>query len=203
MLTHIDVINMALNKLGIDAIESVTNMSTRAEIVSRVWENCRERLLCAFDWGFAKRKAKLAETTDKTPGWAHTYGYPADCLAIRRLSSEAIATMTIPDDSYQFEVMASASGQSKIVACNAANAYAEYTKKDIGVNVMSPEAVAALVWLVAAEASLPLNKSAAISANCLQGYYQSLSSAQFFDVWERSMSNGKWFSGQVDSARRG
>jgi hypothetical protein len=51
-----------------------------AVICVRFFAGIRDRLLAAEPWVFARKSAALVRVTEKTPGWAHSFLLPSDCL---------------------------------------------------------------------------------------------------------------------------
>ena len=58
-----DIVNLALIRLGANTITSLSDGSRNANTANKIYEMIRDEVLRSFDWGFAKRRAWLAQKT--------------------------------------------------------------------------------------------------------------------------------------------
>lgn len=84
MGTAVDICNAALAELGesytITAI-SPPDGSVYARHCSRLYTPCRDEVLADHAWGFATKRALLADSADDPPAsWAFAYALPADFI---------------------------------------------------------------------------------------------------------------------------
>ncbi len=79
---QIDIINLALVRLGASSITSLTEGSTEAANASKVWTPALNSALQACRWGFNTRRQALALREEHPAGaaYAFAYGAPADLL---------------------------------------------------------------------------------------------------------------------------
>lgn len=91
--TQTALANMALGHIGIRN-ELLSNMLTDtgniAECVRELYPLVRENVLRDYPWPFSTKTVILSREVGSEPppnGWAYAYRYPANCAAIRRLSS--------------------------------------------------------------------------------------------------------------------
>ena len=86
MASQIDIVNMALVKLGQNTITSLTENSVAAQSMSAMYDLERKALLRQYRWSFSISRAQLAALTD-TPAFQYSYQYqlPTDCLQVIRL----------------------------------------------------------------------------------------------------------------------
>lgn len=88
MASIVDICNTALTHLGSDAVITAINPpdgSAEAGYCKRFYPIARRRMIEAFAWPFATKRAVLAEVTNDSDVWAYAYAYPADCLRIIRI----------------------------------------------------------------------------------------------------------------------
>lgn len=86
----VNIVNLALDDLGVPSIATLTEQSDAAILANRIWEYARDQVLEDADWNFAKLTAKLVQDTayalaPTDPQWLYRYTKPASCLKIRSL----------------------------------------------------------------------------------------------------------------------
>ena len=64
--TDIEIVNLAMIRLGANTITSMTDGSRNATAANVIYAMIRDEVLRSFDWGFAKRRAWLDEKTPNT-----------------------------------------------------------------------------------------------------------------------------------------
>ena len=81
--SKVDIVNMALVKLGQETIADLDENNPRARTMSAIYDIVRQGLLRQFRWGFSKGRAQLASLTS-TPSWGYTteFQLPTDCLQL-------------------------------------------------------------------------------------------------------------------------
>jgi len=83
----VGICNLALALIGKEPIRNFTDEhNERARMCERFYEATRDRILGAFDWGFARKLAKLQKVVDPNlviPTNWYAYQLPADCKAPR------------------------------------------------------------------------------------------------------------------------
>jgi hypothetical protein len=84
MASEIQIMNMALIKLGADSITSRTDNKNSARVMNSIYEMVRDAELRRHRWRFAIRRASLAALTDSplTGPFALQYQLPVDCLRV-------------------------------------------------------------------------------------------------------------------------
>ena len=89
-MTKVEICNLALGRIGRKAaITSLTENSAEARACARIWDVTRQALLREFTWGFSRKVALLALSTESIPGWEYLYAYPSDCLQALRIFNAA------------------------------------------------------------------------------------------------------------------
>lgn len=122
MATSVDIVNQALSHLGNKAnVASIDppDGSTEASWAARFYKVSVYRALEHHDWSFARKRRELAQVTNTSGVWAYAYEKPADCLAARRILTDAVTQFE--DDSEPFEV------EGTTIYTNKADAVLTYT----------------------------------------------------------------------------
>lgn len=81
MASDVDVANSALTKLGQSRITALTDNLKGAREINAIFSMRRDKLLRAFNWNFAMKRASLPALVD-APDWGYSLAYqkPSDCL---------------------------------------------------------------------------------------------------------------------------
>ena len=83
MSIDINTVNRALLKLGVNAISSPDEESTRAETVRNIYNDCVDYLLSQYDFYFAQKQVSLAQLdTEPVFGYKNVYKLPADFIRL-------------------------------------------------------------------------------------------------------------------------
>lgn len=83
MASVVSICNRALQKLGANRIQAISDDTKSAKACNTVYEPVRDSLLRAHAWGFSIARASLAaESPAPTWGRANSFPLPADCLRI-------------------------------------------------------------------------------------------------------------------------
>ena len=85
MASEVDICNLALSHLGDSATVASIDPpegSAQAEHCARFYPQARDVLLGMHSWGFATRRAKLAELVNDWAQWQYAYAKPADCVTV-------------------------------------------------------------------------------------------------------------------------
>lgn len=162
MATAIDVYNLALTNLGVGTeVATVTERSTEAKAISRVFDTCVDEVLRSFDWPFATKNVELAVVTEieddnhPTTEFDFSYRYPSTCLKARRILSE------IRNDSRKSRVTYREMGddQGTLIVTDKEDAVLEFTS-NIGrePSRWSADFVTALAFLISSRVAPRLTK---------------------------------------------
>lgn len=117
--------NMALSKLGSRSkIASISENSAEADACRTWYKISLAQTLSAFNWGFARAKLLLTESTSDPDSvdWAYRYDYPANCLLARFIENPAGKD----EDAIPYEVQY-APNATKSILTNQADAKLVYT----------------------------------------------------------------------------
>ncbi len=175
----VSVANMALTRLGGRSIASLGEGSRESILANTFFEPSRDAVLREFMWAFASRRRALAQVASVLmgTGWAYVYGYPADCLAVRRLYTQPGA------DPIPYEVTSDANG-TRVILTDQAEAVLVYTARHTDLSRCDPLFLEALSWKLASEIAVPLTQDRSLAKMAYDQYRMILSQAQTADANE-------------------
>ena len=88
MAGKVEIINIALARLGESPIQSLTEDSVPASMAGLLYDSARRSTLRDFNWNFAISMAGLARVDYSPVDFRFAYALPADCLRVIRLRGE-------------------------------------------------------------------------------------------------------------------
>lgn len=179
-----DVCNMGLMRIGHqDQVQDIlTEKTTAAMACNAIYEQSRDTVLRAHNWGFAKVNAPLALlATDAPTNWAYAYAYPADCLMVRSIVMEG---SRYPDSASAIPYEIQNVGGVKAIVTDQMNASVIYTCRVEDLNLWDPLAISALAYLIGSEVAMPLAIQSQLATSARQGYAQALMAAAGADANE-------------------
>lgn len=95
-LTDVEVCSSALAMIGANAISSLTDGTTEADICSAIYESTVQNEMSMHRWRFVMGEEQLSRLTAKPDGkWDAAYQLPADCLIV--------STVMVGDRPIQFD----------------------------------------------------------------------------------------------------
>lgn len=123
------IANLALSHLGqAKTIASLTEQSPAAAACKLHYDLVLDEVLGAFEWSFAKKYVDLALVSEEpTSEWLYSYGYPSQCLYLRRILSGKRPAEETLETRIKFEVITNASGS--FVYTNEVDPVAEITER--------------------------------------------------------------------------
>lgn len=94
MASRIDIINVALTRLGENRILELDEGTKPAEEVSAVYDSILESELMDNRWGFATKRASIAALAEApTWGYARKFAVPADCLSVQYVNGQSMTSL--------------------------------------------------------------------------------------------------------------
>ena len=115
--TQVGIVNLALGRIGMKHITTITESTPQAEAANRVWEYIRDEVLEAKDWRFAKTREMLSRAP-VSPIYTYDYAYvlPNDFLRLARsrdpLNDPVFYPISVLD--YKFESLQLPEGLEKV-----------------------------------------------------------------------------------------
>lgn len=87
MPSNVDIVNLALTKLGANRITTMTDDLEQARVMNAIFDMVRDGELTDHNWSFAAKRAMLPALTE-TPlfGYDFLYELPSDCLSVVRVA---------------------------------------------------------------------------------------------------------------------
>lgn len=94
MASTIDIINVALTRLGESRILSIDEGTKPAEEVAAVYDSILESELMDNRWGFATKRASIAALAEApTWGYARKFAFPSDCLSVQYVNGQSVTSL--------------------------------------------------------------------------------------------------------------
>lgn len=173
--TKVLICNLALSELGLKAITAITEANERARKCNLIFDTTVDEVLRAHPWTFATKRAALAIASGETvAGWDYVYAFPTKCMFIRKLFTEN----TIDDPTPIPYQELNSTTNTRIIATNLEDAYAEYTSQVNDVSVFDASFIKALAYKLAADLAVPLCGDSALATEKLKKYLLQLDDAK-------------------------
>ena len=164
-MDKIEIINLALARIGVSSIERIDEPSEAARQTKAFYDHVRRTVLRKFPWGFATRRLELAMISETPAAYKYAYRQPTDALFIRRLYKSG---STKPWDQKHYKCVSDTSG--RVIYTNEEFAEVEYTADIQDASLFDDSFIDAMSWKLAAEVAFPLTGRADLAANAVQGY---------------------------------
>ena len=207
MATDVDICNLALAHLGDEATVASIDPpegSAQSEHCARFYSMARDTLLESHTWGFATRRAALAQLASSSAQWDYTYQAPGQALhilgvlaadtsddySIAPLVEGANPIVTAAGYAPQPFVVESLEDGTDIILTDLPDAWVRYTVRITDAAKFSPLFVDCLSWLLASMIAGPLIKGdtgAAAGRTCFQTYRMRLAEATASDSNDRQV----------------
>lgn len=133
MATEVDICNLALSHIGDRSTVAVIRPpenSPQAAACARFFDLARDTLLAMHPWGFATKRAALADLTGTVtvpPHWLYAYACPADVInRMVVLSSESQYEEETEGFTYE---LGDDTPNTRVIYTNVATAYVRYTAR--------------------------------------------------------------------------
>lgn len=105
-VSDIDIINLALGKLGADAIVSRTDVNKRAQIVNRTYDMYRDALQRKYRWNFTRVYTSLPALTIAPPfEYEYAYQLPTDYLRLELVTQSQLVNTVVAGTINAFPTM--------------------------------------------------------------------------------------------------
>ncbi len=190
-MDKVSICNMALSRIGHDAINNLDEASEDARICKQFYDQARKATLRRWPWTFAVRRAQLAlvaEDPAEALEWKYKYRYPHRCLNLKRLYNADFDN--IPQYT-QYKMSSDAEG--RLIYCNLASVWAEYIYDIEDCHLMDDEFVEALSWKLASDIAFKLTGSMGISQTCMQAYSAFFAEAGADDSNEQNLQDARLY----------
>lgn len=178
-MDKIQIVNIALGRIGVAAIESLFEASEAARVASRYYDIDRQLVLRKYPWGFATRRVQLAQIETKPNDYKYAYRYPADVLYLRGMYNEYFDK---PIHEQNYKILSDKSG--KVLYTDVPHAYIEYTADLEDVSLFDPQFSECLAWKLASDIAFALTGNLQMMQNALQAYNAYVNEAMGNDAEE-------------------
>jgi hypothetical protein len=196
----VEICNLALSHAGAGGpIASLSESSNEARECSLHYASCRDTLLRAHRWNFARRVGDLADTGSPVDGWAYAYQYPADALEIHHVRAggydatrivwtgetlPATLGTTILYPPVPYSIGVTGDGLARTILTDAYQATASYTAAVTIVPLFDPLFADALSFLLASRITPRLTGKRDGMSDCYKLYQATLTAAMTRDANE-------------------
>lgn len=164
-MNKIEIINLALARIGVRSIERIDEASEAARQTKAFYDHVRRTVLRKYPWSFASRRKELALLTEEPTAYRYAYRQPADALYIRRLYKK---DSKAPWDKRYYKCTSDKEG--RLIYTNEPFAEVEYTADITDTTLFDEAFIDAMSWKLAAEVAFVLTGKSEIAANAIQGY---------------------------------
>jgi len=175
MVGKVEIANMALDFIGKAPIQSFTEESTSAELISRSYDKARRDLLQSYDWSFALKTEELAASTVTPDDWSYSFQLPADYLKLVSLVDLPKSTQYKRRDSQ--------------IYIDSSELTIEYVSDLQDSTKFSSMFDTALAYLIASRIAYPATKKRELMQDMLSGYITASAMARGSDGDERRQEN--------------
>jgi len=197
MPSEVSICNMALQKLGNEAITALSEDSKRARACNLYYDINRDAILAAFPWNGCVKRARLARLAEE-PEWGFSYKYqlPADCLRVLRAFDDESAG---EDDTYEITYQV----ESRELLTDATEVYVKYIKREEDPNKYSPLLIEAMACRLAVQLVYNLAASTTLREQAFQEYDLVLREARKTDGREGTTRQKRQLSSWLEGRRGG
>jgi len=167
MASKTQICNLALNHLGMKAIQNLTGVSPSQVACNAFYDTCKEDVFSEYRWPFANYEQLLSLLENEVLGWIYVYAYPAKAAQVWAVYNEATV---VNKDEQEFEVKYIQSLNEKVLCSNTDIAYAEYTYIIDDATLFNPKFVMALSYRLASAMAHQLTGDEDLGIKLMQIY---------------------------------
>jgi len=184
MVTKVDICNLALSHLGMNAITSLTEDNPSVRACNYFFDPSRDAVFSDYKWPFANVAEALVGVTDTVLQleWQYIYVYPTQAAAVWTVYNESTIKSK---DTEEFEVAFQVVNNRKVICSNNITAYAEYTYKVKDTTIFSPNFVILLSLRLASSMAHSLIGDVEVGKDLLTSYTNAVSEAKRISYNER------------------
>ncbi len=181
--SQVSIINLGLSHIAQKPIVAIDDASPQALAVMRVWDLSLREALRASTPGFATAVIALALSATYTPlHWLYGYAYPANCLAMNKVYTEATLDPAIGEE---FREVYDQVGNVKIIVANVAEAYGEYTYLISDTTLFDPSFAKAMGYRLASDLAIPLVGDRALAESMEKKFITAASECNRLNSYEQ------------------
>lgn len=181
MTGKVEIVNIALARLGESPIQSFEEGSVPANSARLVYDSARRSTLRDYNWNFAVATAELARYADtQASDFPFAFALPSDCLRVIRLPPSS------PFGDYGGQVGRNLSFTlrgGKLLA-HEPKVVLEYLRDVTDENEFDAKFIEALTYKLASELAMPVKGSAELMASYSNAYQTLINRAATESAWE-------------------
>ncbi len=168
-ITNIDIVNLALIKIGSAKITTFTDKSDVN--LSTLYSQIRDRLLIQYPWNFARAREELSPN-DEAPAfeWDYEYDLPMDYLGRPELY----------DTTAEFVI------EGTTLLCNDDVIYLKYTTQVTDTSLFTSFFIDCLVLAIASELAVPITNDQKLKLALLQEFKIKLLDGMLLNEYENN-----------------
>lgn len=184
MSSVVFICNLALANIGKESIGSINEASAEARACKQFYDIVLDTALQSYPWRWAMKTAALAEVTNTKPNrWLYAYQRPSDCLMVRRLLDESMASYIphgegIKAGEHDREI------EGQTIFCDLSPAYLQYTQRLTDPAKFPPLFVDALGMALSARIAYPITRDLKVRADAVTLAAQAMETAKAADANE-------------------
>lgn len=150
-----EICNLALQKLGIGTISSLSEGSPEAEACDRLYQYHKSVLFSLYNWSFTTAMDPLTKEDDPFIHYTYKYSKPDKCLRIiRGFQSDGTPVINMAPEKPAYQII------GKYIASDVNNLHVLYVKDTDNVQRFDPVFTKALVHFIAADLAKMFTDSA-------------------------------------------
>ena len=193
MASEVSIYNIALGRVGCSQfVAETTEHSNEARVCRTFYRQTRDKVLQAFPWPFATRRAALQDLGTPPLGWDYRYRDPADCLFARRIVDPEGRLTVRSAERIPYSIAGDEDAGALDIFCNMKEATLEYTACIVTPQLFSPAFTDALAWALAAEIASPLSADPKFGQAAGQQYLIALANAEVRALQEQQEEPLEW-----------
>lgn len=171
MTAQVDICNIALSRIGGEAITAIDEGSRGARLCQLHYDIVLNSLLREHLWNFATKRLSLPlSVTAPVNEFTNQFALPDDWLKVVRINEDDTC------EDYRVE--------GKFLLCNLQVVYLEYIAKVTDPNLMDSQFIDVFTQRLAAEIAYPLTKNQTITDGAWKVYNQKIRMARGMDAQE-------------------
>ena len=160
---QVEIINIALARLGESPIQSLDEGSVPANAAKLIYEEERRAALRGYPWNFALKKESLAKLEDGAVDFRGAFALPADCLRITEVTDAETR------QSLRYVT------RGRTICADADRILVEYVSDIKDTSLYDSKVVELLTYRLASALAMPVKGSPELTANYMN-LYNSLAS---------------------------
>lgn len=185
MTGKVEIVNIALARLGESPIQSFEEGSVPANSARLVYDSARRSTLRDYNWNFAVATAELARYADTQAGdFPFAFALPSDCLRVIRLRLATPPGQVRSRTCGDFGRNLPFTLRGGRLLAHEPRVVLEYLRDVTDENEFDAKFIEALTYKLASELAMPVKGSAELMASYSNAYQTLINRAATESAWE-------------------